>query len=215
MDDLHLLKSKTVTQEELKFFIDYFFALGKPMAFTSIYGVAELEDMNKMRKEVVSRFHEGMPVYLSPPDYPLKYILLKKYLAERKIKLKDSTISALASVEAKNIREIQSLANMVHSIMSNYKNLTERELFDLLTSKGKIHIPTVEEKDIDKCLKDLGFDNVSANDLKDKRLRYNKEIRTIRNEVIKHLIKSGTYSKADLARMFGLTRASITIILKK
>jgi len=215
LDDLHLLRSKSVTQEELKFIIDYFISLQKPMAFTSLYSINELERIGNIREEVISRFHEGMPVYVSPPDYQLKFVLLQKYLSELRVHLPENTIKTLASVEAKNVREIQSLANTIHSIIHMYGNIGEKELFGILTSRSNIHIPAVEEREVSRYLRELGFEDIMVSDLKDKKLRYNKEIRAIRNTVIKHLADTKKYSKADIARIFGLTRASVTIILKK
>lgn len=215
LDDLHLLRSKTVTQEELKFIIDYFISLQKPMAFTSLYNINELEKIGNIREEIISRFHEGMPVYVSPPDHQLKFVLLQKYLSELRMDLPENTIKTLASIEMKNVREIQSLANTIHNVIHTYGNISEKELFGILTSRSNIRIPAVEEREVSKLLRELGFGSITVDDLKNKNLRYNREIRAIRNAVIKHLADTKKYSKADIARIFGLTRASITIILKK
>ncbi|MCD6427753.1 MAG: ATP-binding protein [Caldisericaceae bacterium] len=215
LDDFHLLKARMVPQEELKAYIDFFFTTYKPMVFSSLFTINELmKSSNKYMEEVVSRFEEGTSIHISPPDYQLKFSLLKKFFAELHVHLSEDVIQEFASIDVKNIRNLQHFADSVHSLLEVYKNITKEEIIERLFTEYGIRVPAIEERKINAYIEELGYAGITLSDLQNRDIRYKKELKNLRDRVIIHFVKKEGYSYADLARIFHLTRSGISFIVK-
>ena len=215
LDDFHLLKGRLIPQEELKMFIDYFFATGKPMVFTSLLNVNKLLTLKKMYKEeLTSRFEEGLPLYIPRPDYQLKFALLKKFFAELNMYEDESIIKEFASIEVRNVRDLKNFVNSVHSIVSTYGKIPKDSIIERLVVEYGIRIPVIEEQKINEYIAQQGYEGITLSDLRNKSIRYKKELRKLRDKIIIHFITKEGYSYADLGRIFNLTRSAIGIIVK-
>lgn len=215
LDDVHLLKGRTIAQEELKMFIDYFFAAHKPMVFSSLFNVNKLLKLSNMyMEEVISRFEEGMPIHLLPPDFQLKFALLTKFFTELNVRLPEDTIREFATIDVKNIRDLKNFANSVHSIIDSYGYIPKEEIVNRLFVEYKIRVPAVEEQKINAYIEQCGYPGITLGDLKDKSIRYKKDLRKLRDDVITHFALHEHYSNADLGRIFNLTRSAVSFIVK-
>lgn len=210
IDDVHLLSNKPKTQEIAKSVMDHFFAVEKPIAFSSLYSPDELSKRKGIQKELVSRMFDGVALRLLPPDRELREILFKKYLQD--VPVSNLVIKNLASVRTKNVRDIKGLAETVRVIMHTEKPQSDKELLKMLKKQG-VNIPAVDEQKINAYIQSLHVGVETIEELRGR--QSNTELRAIRDRVIRDLIKTHQYSQAYLAELFNLSKNAISKIVRK
>lgn len=208
LDDVHLLKNRKRVQEELKNIIDYFFSSRKILIFTSLY---PQQKMKGFTGEVTSRMQDGQTVSIGTPDYGLKQKLLQSFIAKQNIALDNTVANALLSIEVRNVREFLGILNLIHNLYATNKKLTLKIVRENLERRG-IHIPAIEEAKVMKYVRYWYGSNISFNDLKGK--PKDKEMRKIRNSVIRQLITERIFTQADVARIFKISRQLVYAIMK-
>ncbi|MEZ4156618.1 MAG: chromosomal replication initiator protein DnaA [Candidatus Paceibacterota bacterium] len=118
IDDIQFIMGKASTEEE---FFHTFNALYENNKQIIISSDKPPKFMPDLAERLRSRFEGGMIVDIAPPDYELRFAILKAKLDEKQVNLSDEVVQVIANRIQKNFRELEGVINRL-TFYQNIKN---------------------------------------------------------------------------------------------
>ena len=198
MDDVQFIAGKDSSEEELFHTFNTLYEQRKQIVFTSDRPPHE---MLRLEQRLRTRFEQGLPADIQPPDYETRVALLKNKSLERGISLPDPVLSYVADNITSNVRQIEGVVNKImafQELMGAQVDVetTIRAVRDILRAKENF-LPSA-----DTIIQEVArFYELDAAALRGQ--SQNKEISTARN-VCMYIIREMTQlSLAEIGRQFG------------
>ncbi len=110
MDDVQFIAGKDSSEEELFHTFNTLYEQKKQIVFTSD---RPPQEMLRLEQRLRTRFEQGLPVDIQPPDYETRVALLKNKALERGISLPDPVLSYVAENITANVRQIEGVVNKI------------------------------------------------------------------------------------------------------
>ena len=105
LEDVHYLKGKERTQDELAFVLDTLFEAGKKIIFSSCYLPG---DIPKLDDKLRSRLSCSLISNIDPPDFRTRVRILKKKATFKGYEVPEEVIQYLASELTEDVRQLES-----------------------------------------------------------------------------------------------------------
>ncbi len=198
MDDVQFIAGKDSSEEELFHTFNTLYEQRKQIVFTSDRPPHE---MLRLEQRLRTRFEQGLPADIQPPDYETRVALLKNKSLERGISLPDPVLSYVADNITSNVRQIEGVVNKImafQELMGAQVDVetTIRAVRDILRAKENF-LPSA-----DTIIQEVArFYELDAAALRGQ--SQNKEISTARN-VCMYIIREMTQlSLAEIGQQFG------------
>ena len=121
MDDVQFIAGKDSSEEELFHTFNTLYEQKKQIVFTSD---RPPQEMLRLEQRLKTRFEQGLPADIQPPDYETRMAILKNKARSLNLKLDDDVCNYIAVNITNNVRQIE---GTVKKIMA-YHNLTGMEL---------------------------------------------------------------------------------------
>ena len=110
MDDVQFIAGKDSSEEELFHTFNTLYEQKKQIVFTSD---RQPHEMLRLEQRLRTRFEQGLPADIQPPDYETRVALLKNKAVERGIALPDAVLSYVAENITANVRQIEGVVNKI------------------------------------------------------------------------------------------------------
>jgi len=198
MDDVQFIAGKDSSEEELFHTFNTLYEQKKQIVFTSDRPPHE---MLRLEQRLKTRFEQGLPADIQPPDYETRVALLKNKALERGISLPDPVLSYVAENITSNVRQIEGVVNKImafQELMGAQVDVetTVRAVRDILRAKENF-LPSA-----DTIIQEVArFYELDAAAIRGQ--SQNKEISTARN-VAMYIIREMTQlSLAEIGQQFG------------
>ena len=198
MDDVQFIAGKDSSEEELFHTFNTLYEQKKQIVFTSDRPPHE---MLRLEQRLRTRFEQGLPADIQPPDYETRVALLKNKSLERGISLPDPVLSYVAENITSNVRQIEGVVNKImafQELMGAQVDVetTIRAVRDILRAKENF-LPSS-----DTIIQEVArFYELDAAALTGQ--SQNKEISSARN-VAMYIIREMTQlSLAEIGQQFG------------
>ena len=198
MDDVQFIAGKDSSEEELFHTFNTLYEQKKQIVFTSDRPPHE---MLRLEQRLKTRFEQGLPADIQPPDYETRVALLKNKALERGISLPDPVLSYVAENITSNVRQIEGVVNKImafQELMGAQVDIetTIRAVRDILKAKENF-LPSA-----DTIIQEVArFYELDAAAITGQ--SQNKEINTARN-VAMYIIREMTQlSLAEIGQQFG------------
>jgi len=198
MDDVQFIAGKDSSEEELFHTFNTLYEQKKQIVFTSDRPPHE---MLRLEQRLRTRFEQGLPADIQPPDYETRVALLKNKSLERGISLPDPVLSYVAENITSNVRQIEGVVNKImafQELMGAQVDVetTIRAVRDILRAKENF-LPSA-----DTIIQEVArFYELDANAITGQ--SQNKEISTARN-VAMYIIREMTQlSLVEIGQQFG------------
>jgi chromosomal replication initiator protein len=198
MDDVQFIAGKDSSEEELFHTFNTLYEQKKQIVFTSDRPPHE---MLRLEQRLRTRFEQGLPADIQPPDYETRMALLKNKSLERGITLPDPVLSYVAENITSNVRQIEGVVNKImafQELMGEEVDVetTIRAVRDILRSKEDF-LPSA-----DIIIQEVArFYELDAEALRGQ--GQSKDIATARN-VAMYIIREMTQlSLAEIGQQFG------------
>ncbi len=198
MDDVQFIAGKDLSEEELFHTFNALYEQKKQIVFTSDRPPHE---MLRLEQRLRTRFEQGLPADIQPPDYETRVALLKNKSLERGISLPEPVLSYVAENITSNVRQIEGVVNKImafQELMGAQVDVetTIRAVRDILRAKENF-LPSAET-----IIQEVArFYELDANAIRGQ--SQNKEISTARN-VAMYIIREMTQlSLAEIGQQFG------------
>ena len=198
MDDVQFIAGKDSSEEELFHTFNTLYEQRKQIVFTSDRPPHE---MLRLEQRLRTRFEQGLPADIQPPDYETRVALLKNKSLERGISLPDPVLSYVADNITSNVRQIEGVVNKImafQELMGAQVDVetTIRAVRDILRAKENF-LPSAETI-IQEVARFYELDAAAIIGQSQ-----NKEISTARN-VAMYIIREMTQlSLAEIGQQFG------------
>ena len=198
MDDVQFIAGKDSSEEELFHTFNTLYEQGKQIVLTSD---RPPQEMLRLEQRLKTRFEQGLPADIQPPDYETRVAILKNKSIERGIVLPDPVLSYVAENITANVRQIEGVVNKIMAFQElmgaqvNVEN-TIRAVRDILRAKEDF-LPSA-----DTIIQEVArFYELESDALRGQ--SQNKEISTARN-VAMYIIREMTQlSLAEIGQQFG------------
>ncbi len=198
MDDVQFIAGKDSSEEELFHTFNTLYEQGKQIVLTSD---RPPQEMLRLEQRLKTRFEQGLPADIQPPDYETRVAILKNKSIERGIVLPDPVLSYVAENITANVRQIEGVVNKIMAFQElmgaqvNVEN-TIRAVRDILRAKEDF-LPSA-----DTIIQEVArFYELDSDALRGQ--SQNKEISTARN-VAMYIIREMTQlSLAEIGQQFG------------
>ena len=198
MDDVQFIAGKDSSEEELFHTFNTLYEQKKQIVFTSDRPPHE---MLRLEQRLRTRFEQGLPADIQPPDYETRVALLKNKAVERGISLPDAVLSYVAENITSNVRQIEGVVNKImafQELMGAQVDVetTIRAVRDILRAKENF-LPSA-----DTIIQEVArFYELDAASIRGQ--GQNKEIANARN-VAMYIIREMTQlSLAEIGQQFG------------
>jgi len=137
MDDVQFIAGKDSCEEELFHTFNTLYEQKKQIVFTSDRPPQELL---RIEQRLRTRFEQGLPADIQPPDYETRKALLMNKSLERGVDLPDAVLSYMAENLTSNVRQIEGVVNKLmafQQIMGQQIDMdaTIRAVREILKSK--------------------------------------------------------------------------------
>ncbi|MDD6161053.1 MAG: chromosomal replication initiator protein DnaA [Oscillospiraceae bacterium] len=137
MDDVQFIAGKDSSEEELFHTFNTLYEQQKQIVFTSDRPPHE---MLRLEQRLRTRFEQGLPADIQPPDYETRMAILKNKSLERGITLPDPVLSYVAENITANVRQIEGVVNKIMAFQEMMGaevdvNTITRAIRDILRSK--------------------------------------------------------------------------------
>ncbi len=137
MDDVQFISGKDACEEELFHTFNTLHEQKKQIVFTADRPPQELI---RISQRLRTRFEQGLPADIQPPDYETRKALLMNKSLERGVELPDAVLSYMAENLTSNVRQIEGVVNKLmafQEIMGQKIDMdaTIRAVRDILKSK--------------------------------------------------------------------------------
>ncbi len=132
LEDIHFLRSKEKTQEELLNIVKNLQNNGKKVVFTSSFAPKDLAGLDS---QLTSRFSSGFVASIEYPDFETKKIMLMQKASLKDFILPEKVAELVAEQLSGDIRLLESsIHNLVlHAQISNSKHITEEMAYSVLS----------------------------------------------------------------------------------
>ena len=110
MDDVQFIAGKDSSEEELFHTFNTLYEQKKQIVFTSD---RPPQEMLRLEQRLRTRFEQGLPADIQPPDYETRVALLKNKAVERGISIPDTVLSYVAENITSNVRQIEGVVNKI------------------------------------------------------------------------------------------------------
>lgn len=198
MDDVQFIAGKDSSEEELFHTFNTLYEQKKQIVFTSD---RPPQEMLRLEQRLKTRFEQGLPADIQPPDYETRMAILKNKSLERGIVLPDPVLSYVAENITSNVRQIEGVVNKIMAFQElmgaqvDVEN-TIRAVRDILRAKEDF-LPSAET-----IIQEVArFYELDSDVLRGQ--SQNKEIATARN-VAMYIIREMTQlSLAEIGQQFG------------
>ncbi len=104
IDDIQVLANKEKTQKTFFNIFNYLAQINKQIVITSDKAPAELTGMHE---RLISRFSSGLMAEITPPDFNLRYQILKNLAEKEGLKISDKILRYIAENVTNNIRALE------------------------------------------------------------------------------------------------------------
>ena len=198
MDDVQFIAGKDSSEEELFHTFNTLYEQKKQIVFTSDRPPHE---MLRLEQRLRTRFEQGLPADIQPPDYETRVALLKNKAVERGISLPDTVLSYVAENITSNVRQIEGVVNKImafQELMGEEVDVetTVRAVRDILRAKENF-LPSADTI-IQEVARFYELDSAAI-----RGQGQNKEIANARN-VAMYIIREMTQlSLAEIGQQFG------------
>ena len=145
MDDVQFIAGKDSSEEELFHTFNTLYEQKKQIVFTSD---RPPQEMLRLEQRLRTRFEQGLPADIQPPDYETRVALLKNKALDRGISLPDPVLSYVAENITSNVRQIEGVVNKImafQELMGEEVDVdsTIRAVRDILRAKENF-LPSAE-----------------------------------------------------------------------
>ena len=198
MDDVQFIAGKDSSEEELFHTFNTLYEQKKQIVFTSD---RPPQEMLRLEQRLRTRFEQGLPADIQPPDYETRVALLKNKAVERGISLPDTVLSYVAENITSNVRQIEGVVNKImafQELMGEEVDVetTVRAVRDILRAKENF-LPSADTV-IQEVARFYELDSAAI-----RGQSQNKEIANARN-VAMYIIREMTQlSLAEIGQKFG------------
>ena len=198
MDDVQFIAGKDSSEEELFHTFNTLYEQKKQIVFTSD---RPPQEMLRLEQRLRTRFEQGLPADIQPPDYETRVALLKNKALERGISLPDPVLSYVAENITSNVRQIEGVVNKImafQELMGVQVDVetTIRAVRDILRSKENF-LPSADTI-IQEVARFYELDSAAL-----RGQSQSKEISTARN-VAMYIIREMTQlSLSEIGQQFG------------
>lgn len=198
MDDVQFIAGKDSSEEELFHTFNTLYEQKKQIVFTSDRPPHE---MLRLEQRLKTRFEQGLPADIQPPDYETRVALLKNKAVERGISLPDPVLSYVAENITSNVRQIEGVVNKImafQELMGAQVDVetTVRAVRDILRAKENF-LPSA-----DTIIQEVArFYELDAAAITGQ--SQNKEISTARNLAMYIIREMTQLSLAEIGQQFG------------
>ncbi len=198
MDDVQFIAGKDSSEEELFHTFNTLYEQKKQIVFTSD---RPPQEMLRLEQRLRTRFEQGLPADIQPPDYETRVALLKNKALERGISLPDPVLSYVAENITSNVRQIEGVVNKImafQELMGVQVDVetTIRAVRDILRSKENF-LPSADTI-IQEVARFYELDSAAL-----RGQSQSKDISTARN-VAMYIIREMTQlSLAEIGQQFG------------
>lgn len=110
MDDVQFIAGKDSSEEELFHTFNTLYEQKKQIVFTSD---RPPQEMLRLEQRLRTRFEQGLPADIQPPDYETRMAILKNKSLERGIVINDTVLSFVAENITSNVRQIEGVVNKI------------------------------------------------------------------------------------------------------
>ena len=198
MDDVPVIAGRDTREVDLFHTINTLYSQPKQIVFTSD---RPPQEMLRLEQRLKTRFEQGLPADIQPPDYETRMAILKNKSLERGIVLPDPVLSYVAENITSNVRQIEGVVNKIMAFQElmgaqvDVEN-TIRAVRDILRAKEDF-LPSAET-----IIQEVArFYELDSDVLRGQ--SQNKEIATARN-VAMYIIREMTQlSLAEIGQQFG------------
>lgn len=132
IDDVHFLKDRTWTQEELFHTFNELYEQKKQIVLTSD---RPPEELSQLQDRLVSRFRWGLVAGVQPPDYHMRLAILHTKARENGLSLAESLLELIAKRVQANVRALEGALIKVTAHLDLYPDLSPAQLGDLLPAE--------------------------------------------------------------------------------
>lgn len=137
MDDVQFIAGKDSSEEELFHTFNTLYEQKKQIVFTSD---RPPQEMLRLEQRLRTRFEQGLPADIQPPDYETRMAIIKNKSLERGISLPDPVLSYVAENITSNVRQIEGVVNKImafQELMGEQVDVdtTVRAIRDILRAK--------------------------------------------------------------------------------
>ena len=198
MDDVQFIAGKDSSEEELFHTFNTLYEQKKQIVFTSD---RPPQEMLRLEQRLRTRFEQGLPADIQPPDYETRVALLKNKALERGVTLPDAVLSYVAENITSNVRQIEGVVNKIMAFQELMDadvdvETTVRAVRDILRAKENF-LPSADTI-IQEVARFYELDSTAI-----RGQSQNKEISTARN-VAMYIIREMTQlSLAEIGQQFG------------
>lgn len=140
IDDIHSLKKKEGSQDNLFHIFNELHKNGKQLIFTSDRSPKEIDGIEERIK---TRLQWGLVVDIQKPDFETRMAILKKKTDELDLFIPDEVIDLIARSKTSNIRELEGALQ----ILCAYSELVD-SVIDLETAREQLRIDLGNEKEL-------------------------------------------------------------------
>ncbi len=110
MDDVQFISGKDASEEELFHTFNTLYEQKKQVVFTAD---RPPQEMLRIQQRLRTRFEQGLPADIQPPDYETRVALLANKSMERGVRLPDAVLSYMAENITSNVRQIEGVVNRI------------------------------------------------------------------------------------------------------
>lgn len=134
LDDVHFLKDKEATQEELFHTFNELYDRGKQIVFSSDRSP---EELSQLQERLVSRFRWGLVADIQPPNLETRIAILRAKAKENHLRIEDHLLELIAKRINSSVRALEGalIKAIAYSELTN-KELTPEALEDILPFEG-------------------------------------------------------------------------------
>jgi len=142
IDDNHVLKDRTGTQEELFHTFNELYEHKKQIVLSSDRSP---EELSKLQDRLVSRFRWGLVAGVQSPDFKTRLAILRKKAAENQLQVADEVIDLIAKRVQDNVRALEGALIKVAAHLDLYRDMTMDAIGELLPTGAKPVLLTIEQ----------------------------------------------------------------------
>lgn len=135
IDDIQFLKGKPSTVEALTFLFTDLYTMGIPVVFSSD---REPNHLDFLHERLKSRFLGGLTIEIAPPNYELRFAILKNICMRHNYFISDEALSYIAEQCDVNIRELEGQFNNIYfyAKLGDVKDINVEFISNILKSNS-------------------------------------------------------------------------------
>ncbi len=150
IDDVHFLKNKEATQEELFHTFNELYGNGKQIVLSSD---RPPEELHGLQDRLVSRFRWGLVADIQPPDLETRIAILREKARRQGVELEDQLLEMIASRVVTNVRDLEgALIRVIAYMKLGEGEITPEVLQELIpappkeTARQRLTVEVIKEE---------------------------------------------------------------------